>query len=410
MLGRLLDERDGPEVHRNLVPLTVARLTSNACYRFTYPFVALIASGLDVSLQRMGVALAIAELAGLLSPLTGRLADHLGQRQAMAGGLVVLAVGTTLAACAQHLIWFTAALVVLEQSKVLFDLGLTSWIADQVPYERRSRIVGLTETSWALGLLVGVSLMGLVTAATSWRVGYLTGAAAVLVMAGAVGRRVAPLPPHHERAAVATGGRIPSWGWIAIASAVCLMGASQVLFVTFGSWLDDTFGIGAVGLAAITVVLGFGELVASLTSAQRTDTWGKERSTSAGAALMVPTSLVLVWWHDQLAVGLVMLVIAILGFEFAIVSSLAIGSRLVPGSPARGVGMMIGAGTAGRAVASIPATALYERSGFGRPALMAAIAASGTVVGMLTLHRSHQARARLDPPGDARDTADHQAG
>jgi hypothetical protein len=105
-----------------------------------------------------------------------------------------------------------------------------------------------------------------------------------------------------------------------------------------------------------------------------------------------------------------MLVIAILGFEFAIVSSLAIGSRLVPGSPARGVGMMIGAGTAGRAVASIPATALYERSGFGRPALMAAIAASGTVVGMLTLHRSHQARARLDPPGDARDTADHQAG
>lgn len=53
---------------------------------------------------------------------------------------------------------------------------------------------------------------------------------------------------------------------------------------------------------------------------------------------MVPTSLVLVWWHDQLAVGLVMLVIAILGFEFVIVSSLAIGSRLVPGSPARALG------------------------------------------------------------------------
>ena len=81
MLHRLLDDRDVPEVHRNLVPLTFARVTGNACYRYTYPFVALIASGLDVSLGRMGVALAFAELAGLLSPLTGRLADHLGQRR-----------------------------------------------------------------------------------------------------------------------------------------------------------------------------------------------------------------------------------------------------------------------------------------------------------------------------------------
>lgn len=66
------------------------------------------------------------------------------------------------------------------------------------------------------------------------------------------------------------------------------MGSSQVLFVTFGSWLDDTFGIGVVGLAAITVVLGVGELGASLTSAQRTDHWGKERSTAARAARWCP--------------------------------------------------------------------------------------------------------------------------
>ena len=60
MLHRLLDDDDLPEVHRNLVPLTFARVTGNACYRYTYPFVALIASGLDVSLGRMGVALAFA--------------------------------------------------------------------------------------------------------------------------------------------------------------------------------------------------------------------------------------------------------------------------------------------------------------------------------------------------------------
>jgi len=387
VLHRLLDDRDVPEVHRNLVPLTFARITGNACYRYTYPFVALIASGLDVSLGRMGVALAFAELAGLLSPLTGRLADHLGQRQAMAGGLASVALGASLAASAQHVVWLALALVVLSQSKVLFDLGLTTWIAEQVPYERRGRIVGLTETSWAGGLLIGVSTMGLITAATNWRVGYLTGAAAALMMAAVVYRRVTPLPARHERPERAAAGKIPRWGIAAVLSVTCLMGASQALFVTFGSWLEDTFGLGAVGLAAITVALGLGELFASLTSARNTDHWGKELSTAGGAALMVPTGLVLAVWHDQMAVGIVLLVIAILGFEFAIVSSLAIGSRLVPGSPARGVGAMIAAGTSGRAIVSVPATALYERSGFGWPAALSALLACGTIVGMLTLRR-----------------------
>jgi predicted MFS family arabinose efflux permease len=387
VLQRLLDDRDVPEVHRNLVPLTFARVTGNACYRYTYPFVALIASGLDVSLGRMGVALAFAELAGLLSPLTGRLADHLGQRTAMAGGLAAVALGASLAASAQHVVWLALALVVLSQSKVLFDLGLTSWIAEQVPYERRGRIVGLTETSWAGGLLLGVSTMGLVTAATNWRVGYLTGAMAAVSMATVVFRRVTPLPARHERPERAATGRIPRWGFAAVLAVMCLMGASQALFVTFGSWLEDTFGLGAVGLAAITVALGLGELGASLTSARNTDRWGKELSTAGGAALMVPTGLVLAAWHDQMAVGIVLLVIAILGFEFGIVSSLAIGSRLVPGSPARGVGAMIAAGTSGRAIVSVPATALYERSGFGWPAAMSALLACGTIVGMVGVRR-----------------------
>lgn len=391
MLQRLLDDRDVPEVHRNLVPLTFARVTGNACYRYTYPFVALIASGLDVTLGRMGVALAFAELAGLLSPLTGRLADRLGQRTAMAGGLASVALGATLAASAQHVVWLALALVVLSQSKVLFDLGLTSWIAEQVPYERRGRIVGLTETSWAGGLLLGVSTMGLVTAATNWRVGYLTGATAAMVMAAVVYRRVTPLAARHERPERAATGKIPRWGLSAVLSVMCLMGASQALFVTFGSWLEDTFGLGAVGLAAITVALGLGELFASLTSARNTDRWGKELSTAGGAALMVPTGLILAVWHDQMAVGIVLLVIAILGFEFAIVSSLAIGSRLVSGSPARGVGAMIAAGTSGRAIVSVPATALYERSGFGWPAALSALLACGTITGMLAVRR-HLAR------------------
>ena len=82
-------------------------------------------------------------------------------------------------------------------------------------------------------------------------------------------------------------------GGCAVAALFGLMAATQSLFVTFGPWLEDDFGVGAAGLAAVTFGIGGVELVASLTSAARTDRWGKERSVIAGAGVMVPAGLAL---------------------------------------------------------------------------------------------------------------------
>jgi len=387
-LDSLLDDRESPEVRRDVTTLTVARLCANSCYRFAAPFLAIIARGVGVSLDQIGIALAIAELSGLLSPLTARLVDHLPRRTAMGLGLVGVVLGTVLAASSVGLAMFAVALVILSQSKVLFDLGLGSWIADHVPYERRGAVVGLTETSWALALLVGVSTMGLVTAVSSWRVGYLTGAASVLLMAAIVVRQLPSEPKvtmhrtHAEgekRPALALGAR----GWLVVAGACTLMMASQSLFVTFGSWLEDSFEFTPASISVIVFALGIGELAASITSARRTDRWGKETSTARGAALMVPAGILLAVGHGNIGIGVVALTVAIVGFEFAIVSVLAVGSALVPGSPARGLAVLLSGGTMGRAIASIPATRLYEQHGMVWPAAMSAAFASCTVAAML---------------------------
>lgn len=386
MLGRFLDDSYAPEVRTDITALTLTRLAANSCYRYSAPFLATIARGLDVSLEQVGMALAIAELGGLLSPLTARMVDRLGQRTSMVGGLLAMTLGTVLAATSQGVVMFAVALLVLSQGKIVFDIGLGSWIATHVPYERRSVVVGITETSWALGLLVGVSLMGLLTAATNWRGAYVLGAAAVATMAGLVARRIPRAAPvtKHEHATRTTGmGRLDRAGWIAVAGSFTLMASSQSLFVTFGGWLEDSFDFTPAKLSAVTFALGLGELASSITSARRTDRWGKERSAAFGAGLMIPSAIGLTLWHQHLAVGLVLLVIAVAGFEFAIVSTLALAGTLVPGSPARGLGMMIGAGTLGRAAASIPATRLYERSGLGWPAAMCAILATCTVLAMI---------------------------
>jgi MFS transporter, DHA1 family, inner membrane transport protein len=394
VLARALDDSYPIEVRTNITALTVARTTANACYRFAPPFLATIARGLDVSLDDIGVALAISELSGLLSPFTGRVVERLPRRAAMVGGLFAVAAGTTMVASSTGLVLFAIGLVVLSQSKVVFDLGLGAWLADHVAYERRSRVVGITETSWAFGLLIGVSTMGLVTAATSWRMGYVVGAVAVVTMASVVLRRL-PAEPHRANRSVPSGpaGARPAgvrgWGWVVVGGNLALMAASQFLFVTFGSWLEDEFDFTAAAIAAVVFGLGLGELSSSVTSARRTDQWGKEWSAGMGALLMVPAGLGLALWNEHLVIGLVCLVIAICGFEFSIVSSLAIGSQLVAGSPARGIGMLVGAGTLGRAFASVPATRLYERGGITWPAVLCACCASVTVAAMFTV-RHHR--------------------
>ena len=373
MLNRILDESYPTETRQHVVALTVARLNANACFRFAPPFLASISDDFDVSLGRLGIALMITELTMIVAPYLGSIVDRLARRTSMAGGLLGVTAATALAASSPNLVVFTIAIAVLGASKLVFDVGLTAWINDHVDYERRGRVVGITETSWALGLLLGVTIMGLVASATSWRWGYVAGAAGTAIMTLVVASRL-----RDDEVRSDTSRRdenkapMPSHGWWVVGSMFFLMAASQCMFVTFGSWLEDEFGFDEARIAAVAFGLGAFELFASITSARRTDVWGKERSTALGAALIVPTGLLFWVGHTNEVSGLVLLALFLLGFEFAIVSLLPLAANAIPESPGRGLGFAIGSGTMGRAVMSFVATATYDAHGIEVPATVGA--------------------------------------
>lgn len=388
MLGRRLDRSFAPEVRANVTAVTLGRLTGNAAYRFSGPFLGAIARGMHVTLGQIGVAVAVGETSGLLSPLTGRLVDRLAPRRAMWWGLVGVAAGASAAGSAPNLVAFAAGLFLLGWAKSVYDIGLGAWIAGHVAYERRSRVVGLTETSWALGLLVGVSLMGLITGVASPRWAYAAAAVVVVVMAGVLRHR---LPEDHTAEARPVGvriGRISRSGMVVVGGMMLLAAGAQALFVTFGSWLQDQHGFSSTTLAVVTFGLGAAELAASLTSAHRTDAWGKERSVAVGAAVMVPAALALAAAQRVLPLGLAAVVVAIVMFEFAIVSGIALASELVPGSAARGLAWVVSATTLGRALVAIPATKLYQHLGIDGPAVLTAVLAAGAVVAFARPARS----------------------
>ena len=388
MLSRWLDNSFSSIVKKNVTTLTAARLSTNACYRFTPPFVAIIAKGFNVSLSEIGIALTVSEFSGLLSPFIGRFVDRLSRRVAMLAGLFGISFGALLAAVSPNLIGFTIGVTMISVTKNFFDLGMSGWIADHVAYEKRGRIIGLTEISWALGLLIGVSGMGIITALFSWRAGFAAGAIGVLISTSFIASRI-KTEPHEVSSRIADDGvRLSGRAWLVVATMFATMCASQCIFITFGAWLDDEFGFGALGIAAVGFSFGLVELYASVTSASKTDTWGKEISIAVGALIMVPGGLVLAVVSHNLVLGLLALMVYILGFEFAVVSMLPLATHLVPKRPGSGLGFVIGAGTLGRGVMSFIATRAYEsNNSIAMPALIGAFSALIAALLMFSYYR-----------------------
>ncbi|MGA1405879.1 MAG: MFS transporter [Ilumatobacteraceae bacterium] len=363
----LLDDGYAAEVRANLLPFTLTRLAANTCYRFAPPFIAIIAaegSGFGVSIADIGWVISISELTGFLAPIIGRFVDRVSRRLSIAIGLIGTTIGTLTMAVAPNLVVLAIGLTMLNLLKSCFDLGMGAWIADHVPFERRGRVVGITETSWALSLLIGVSLLGLITAASSWRVACVVGAAFVVTCGVWLNSR---LHADTEPARGVTQPQIDvartSGTWLVPLSMFGLMGASQCLFVTFGAWLTDDFGFDAAGIAAVGFALGAGELFASISSARLTDRIGKERSVMLGAAVMVPCAALLAGFSGSLVIGLAALAVFIIGFEYGVVSLIPVATDLYAGLPGKGFGLVIGAGTFGRGVLTVIATGLYDDTG-----------------------------------------------
>ena len=377
---RFLDDSYSEETRRHVSTLTIARLTSNACFRYAPPFLASISDDFQISLSRLGLALMITEIVMGISPILGRVVDRMHRRTAMAGGLLAISGAATIAAASPSVWIFVLGMLLIAVAKFIFDIGLASWVNDHVEYEKRGRVIGFTETSWALGLLIGVTAMGLVASATSWRWGYAVGAISVAVMAIVVMTR---LDGHDvagsQRSKDTTKYPMPRHGYWIFAAMFFLMAASQTLFVTFGSWLEDEFGFTEAGISAVVFGLGAFELLASITSARRTDTWGKERSTIFGALLILPAGLLLTIGHNNQVIGLILLGIYLLGFEFSIVSMLPLSANLIPSSPGRGLGIVLAGGTLGRASMSLIGTAAYEKFGINVPAFIGAVCAAGMI-------------------------------
>lgn len=369
--------------------LSLGRLPATTATRMLAPLLGVIAAGLGISVVEAGVIVAVFELAGLTAPVAGWLVDRIRPVRALTASLVALAVAAAAAGAAPGAVSFACALVALGLASNVYEAASVVWLAGATSFAERAAWMGRYELSWAGGLLVGVPVAGLLSLA-SWRLAFVAIAGVALVARVALRRRLSPEEPAGAAVRVGTaphpvdasaGPTSSAHAWAVFAGFGVICGASMLVVVAYGVWLEDRFGLGSAAIGGIAFVLGLADVVANTANLRWTDRLGKTRSTLVGIGVHLVAALALAAAAHLLALGVAALFLLIAGFEFALLSSKPLLTELGWRRQGVGVGIGFAASAACRSAAAVAGTRLYDWQGMRAAALASAgVAVLGALV------------------------------
>ena len=399
------DERSGVD-GRTLARLTAAKTVSNVALRWIPPFLPTLERAFGATTTQLTTVLGAGEFAGLSTIFVGRHLDRRRERAVMIGALGLVALSALIA--------LTGTLVAFAVSYFVLVLGVSNltvagqaWISHRVDYRWRARSFGLFETSWAIALLAGAPVIAVLINVFGWRGPFV----AIAIAAAAAAVVVAVTLPAGadltsaitiERLDLEQGPptttarppRISARAWLVMIGSAATAMAGLSVFVISGSWLNDEFGVSTGGIGAVAMAFGATELVSSLGSAGFADRVGKLRSTLAGLLVLLVGLGVMVLAGERLGIGIVGILVFLLGFEFAFVTSLSLVSEAMPDSRGTTLAVSNAVGTVARAGGAILTGWLYAAHGIAGTASLSAAAASTAVIALLVSRRSVRARPR----------------
>lgn len=360
-------------VRASLGFLSAERLVMNTAYRFVYPFLPVIARGLGVPLEQAAYLISVRHIAGLGTPAVTRLIGR-GElrRRLIITGLLLFIAGSAVTAVTNTYVGVLIGFALLGLAKPVFDVSSQAYVADRVPYERRARYLAAFEFTWAGALLVGAPLTGWLIARTDWATPFwLFGVLSVATLL------LVPRFIEADRRVPKAGGaksRFNRSGLAFLVVAGFFALASEMIIVVFGAWLEDSFGLSLVALGGAAILIGASELAGEGATFAFTDRIGKRRAVLVGLMISAVGFALLVPARNDMALGLVVLGVALFGFEFTIVSAIPLASELVPSARARYLAWMVVAMSLARGAGAALGPVLFRSFGLPGPAIVAVLA------------------------------------
>ena len=381
-----------------------AKLFIDTSVQLYNPFLMVYAAGLGVSAVTMGQLVSLRNIMGLVAPVVGHLADRIGYRLIMRLSLLTAGIGTLLLSTGAGLPILILSMVVAGLGQGGFTPNLHSYLSAKLPYEKRSRYLGIVEYSWALAGIIGLALIGVLIELFSWREPlYLLGggliAAAILLgtLPKTEGKRseseatggdaengstarepvqpvqsikgsglAAPEAPTSRVKRVLTFFYLGShWksAWAAVLVNVFNFFAITHIMIIHGGWLETEYGLAPSKLGLVALLLGVFDWAGSIIVSVAGDRIGKRRSVFIGAAGMVLFFALLPFLNISLPLALISLLLPRFFFEFATVSNFPLLSEQYPSQRGKIMSLSVAGGLLGTTIAATTGPAAYLNIG-----------------------------------------------
>jgi predicted MFS family arabinose efflux permease len=359
-----------PDAHRHQEPAArlavnigmaaLCRFFLNTSRRFVYPFAPILSRGLGVPLTAITSLIALNWATGIMAVFIGPLTDRLGYRLMMIIGMVLLAVGLLVSGIFPVYAVVVIALFLAALGKAVFDPAVQAYISEQVPYRRRALAIGFLEYSWAGSALLGIPALALVIDKFGWRSPFFL--MGVLALLGILALMV--LIPREHKDATRQDSKIKlkkAWKGVlqekpargALAFIFLVSAANDNLFVVYGAWLENSFGLSIVALGLGTSVIGLAELLGETMTATLADRIGLKKSVVTGMTICIIFYVILPFAGQTVTMAFVSLFLLFVAFEFMIVASVSMATELLPETRATMMATYMGAASLGRVVGAL---------------------------------------------------------
>ncbi len=362
--------RDKLELKRTLnfqvTAVVFIRLAFNTTYRMIYPFLSYFAKGMGVDLRTISYAITTRSLMGLISPLLASVADSRGRKTGMLIGTIIFTVAISLV-----VFWptFTAFFIALSLSFIgylIFVPTLQAYLGDQVPYEKRGRVLGITEFAWSLSAILGVPLVGLIIARKGWLAPFpllaLLGALSFIALAWMLPKDPAP-----------QAGNPGFWSNLrkvftyppaiaALVMAAFYTAANETITLVYGVWVEQAFTLSIASLGATALAIGISELGGETLVTVFTDKMGKHKALAVGIIGNCLATLALVVFGRSLVGAMLSLFLFYLTFEFTMVSGIPLMTEILPSARATMLATHMAFIAVGRSIGDLVAPSLFTQS------------------------------------------------
>jgi predicted MFS family arabinose efflux permease len=361
----------------------------NTAYRFVYPFLPVIARGLGVPLEQAALLISARHIAGLATPAVTRVVGH-RPRRLIATGLLLFVIGSTVTVMTNAYVGALMGFALIGIAKPVFDVSSQAYVSARVAYRERARYLSVFEFTWAGALLIGAPATGWLISRTSWSTPFVIFAVLTVLSLLLLPKFIDTDSPLDLVSGIPSTITSSGRAFLVVSGFFAL--ASEMIIVVFGAWMEDSFGLSLVALGGVAFVVGASELAGEGATFAFTDRLWKRRSVLVGLAISIVGFALLVPAQNAMVIGVLVLGLALFGFEFTIVSSIPLASELMPASRARYLAWMVVSMSLARSVGAALGPYLFDSFGLAGPAVAAVVAdllAAGVLISGVHEHADH---------------------